>query len=76
MDAWSDAPLNHLASCPHCGQRENPATYNWRQSGGVGRLFVMVENIFPQEAIPSDELLSVLRGDESGMPWSFFYIQD
>ena len=76
MEAWGKDPKNHLASCPHCGHRENPASYNWRQSAGSGRLFVMVENIFPSEAIPSEELLRALQGRDEEAPWRYFYIQD
>jgi DNA-directed RNA polymerase subunit RPC12/RpoP len=74
---WLEQPETFLASCPHCGHRQNPASYNWRQSAGCGRLFLFVENIFPNEAIPSPELLETL--EESGpetTAWGYFYIQD
>lgn len=76
MAAWRNDPANHLAGCPHCGHQENPAGYNWRQSAGCGRLFLLVENIFPSEAIPSEELLRSLRESDAGMEWIYFYIQD
>ena len=74
---WLERPETFLASCPHCGHRQNPASYNWRQSAGSGRLFLLVENIFPNEAIPSPELLRTLEaGDQGSVAWSYFYIQD
>ncbi|MEN8168537.1 MAG: hypothetical protein ABFR65_13810 [Pseudomonadota bacterium] len=77
IDQWLAAPDTFLASCPHCGHQQNPASYNWRQSAGSGRLFLFVENIFPNEAIPSPELLRALEeSDEMGGGWRFFYIQD
>jgi hypothetical protein len=77
VDQWLEAPDTFLASCPHCGHQQNPASYNWRQSAGSGRLFLFVENIFPNEAIPSPELLKSLEeSDKNGVGWSFFYIQD
>ena len=77
LEAWEKDPQSTLASCPHCGHRQNPATYNWRQSAGSGRLFLCVENIFPNEAIPSPELLKALEDTETPTSaWSYFYIQD
>jgi hypothetical protein len=76
IDAWKAAPETFQASCPHCSHKQNPATYNWRQSAGCGRLFLFIENIFPNEAIPSPELLTALASCEAHVPWRFFYIQD
>jgi hypothetical protein len=63
------------ASCPHCGRLQDPATYDFRQSAGCGRLFLFIENIFPQEAIPTAALLAHLW-ETSGQAWLYFYIQD
>jgi len=77
IERWRRQPEGFLAGCPHCGHRQNPLSYNWRQSAGFGRLFLYVENIFPNEAIPSPELLRNLEeGEHDCMPWSYFYIQD
>ncbi|MBT3044922.1 MAG: hypothetical protein KME67_18850 [Candidatus Thiodiazotropha sp. (ex Codakia orbicularis)] len=61
--------------CPHCGHRQDPFTYDFRQSAGCGRLFLFVENIFPQEAIPSPTLLTALELACIGHPWRYFYQQ-
>ena len=77
IEQWKVAAETFRASCPHCGHQQNPSTYNWRQSAGSGRLFLFIENIFPNEAIPSPELLSTLASsDTKEIPWSFFYIQN
>ena len=77
IEAWREQPKSFLATCPHCGHRQNPLRFNWRQSAGCGRLFLFVENIFPNEAIPSPELLKALEeGKQDCEPWSYFYIQD
>lgn len=77
MEKWDAAPKTFQVTCPHCGQRQNPVSYNWRQSAGSGRLFLFVENIFPNEAIPSPELMKSLQtSDTSNTAWDYFYIQD
>lgn len=76
MDRWNEVRPGWLAPCPHCGHRQDPATYDWRQSAGCGRLFLCVENIFPQEAIPAPALLSKLAGVSDQRPWRYFYQQE
>jgi DNA-directed RNA polymerase subunit RPC12/RpoP len=75
-ETWQRQAANRLAACPHCGHRQDPATYDFRQSGGCGRLFLSVENIFPQEAIPSPELMRHLREGSGNQAWRYFYLQD
>ncbi len=65
----------YQAPCPHCGRLQDPMTYDFRQSAGCGRLFLCVENIFPQEAIPAPALLTHLRRVTS-QAWHYFYQQD
>ncbi len=77
IEQWKQAPESFQASCPHCGHHQNPSSYNWRQSAGCGRLFLFIENIFPNEAIPTPELIKALESSHvQGIPWGFFYIQD
>ncbi len=72
---WQQQP-DWLASCPHCGHRQDPATYDFRQSAGFGRLFLCVEQIFPHEAIPSPSLLTHLQQASGGTSWHFFFVQE
>ncbi|MCG8487158.1 MAG: hypothetical protein MI756_06785 [Chromatiales bacterium] len=74
----SDWPIEprQLAECPHCGHHQDPASYDFKQSAGFGRFLLKIENIFPQEAIPSPRLLEVLQQASNGAPWHHFYQQD
>ncbi|WP_316366485.1 hypothetical protein [Candidatus Thiodiazotropha sp. CDECU1] len=76
MRDWKQNPLHFQATCPHCQHQQNPVSYNWRQSAGCGCYMLLVENIFPQEAIPSAELLRELQTTTAKQPWHYFYIQD
>jgi hypothetical protein len=76
FEAWQAHGDGWQAVCPHCGERQDPASYDFRQSAGCGRLFLFVENIFPQEAIPSSSLLEALKSTSKGNPWRHFYQQD
>jgi hypothetical protein len=76
FETWQAQKQGWQAVCPHCGEHQDPAHYDFRQSAGCGRLFLLVENIFPQEAIPSPELLEALKKASSNQPWHHFYLQD
>jgi DNA-directed RNA polymerase subunit RPC12/RpoP len=76
FEAWRQEPPGWQAACPYCGHRQDPATYDFRQSAGCGCLFLLVENIFPQEAIPSPALLNRLQATTDNRPWRYFYLQD
>lgn len=76
LDDWRERLAGRLVTCPHCGHQQDPATYDFRQTAGWGRLFLFIENIFPQEAIPSPELLDGLATASGGEPWHHFYQQD
>lgn len=77
LDLWRKDPDGYQTTCPHCGSKHSPVKFNWRQTAGVGRIFFYVENIFPSEAIPSEDLLQALRDcDPSAQAWNYFYIQD
>jgi DNA-directed RNA polymerase subunit RPC12/RpoP len=76
FQSWQGSTDNHMARCPHCGYQQDPVTYDFRQSAGCGRLFLIVENIFPQEAIPTPALLDTLKHVSKGNDWRYFYQQD
>lgn len=75
FENWRLEGPGYQAPCPHCGRLQDPATYDFRQSAGCGCLFLRVENIFPQEAIPAPALLTHLRQTTS-QAWIYFYQQD
>jgi len=62
-------------TCPSCRETRPPWLWDWKQQGGFGRFFVLIEEVFPGEATPSHALLDVLTR-ASGMGWRHFYVQD
>ncbi|MET0091597.1 MAG: hypothetical protein ABW068_16540 [Candidatus Thiodiazotropha sp.] len=74
--SWERESTGWLAKCPHCGQTQDPATYDFRQTAGCGRLFLFIDNIFPQEAIPTAGLLDHLQAVSENQPWHYFFQQD
>jgi hypothetical protein len=73
---WSEKEAGWTFSCPHCHQHQDPAKLDFRQSAGCGRFFLSIENIFPQEAIPSPSLLKTLQQESEMQPWCYFYQQE
>ncbi|MEJ2462993.1 MAG: hypothetical protein P8098_15390 [Candidatus Thiodiazotropha sp.] len=76
VEHWLTAAPGWWATCPHCGHAQDPATYDFRQTAGCGRLFLFIENIFPQEAVPSPTLLDNLSAVSEATPWHYFYQQE
>jgi hypothetical protein len=76
FETWRLEAPGWQASCPHCGHLQDPATYDFRHSAGCGSLFLLVENIFPQEAIPSPKLLLQLQATSGNQPWLYFFVQE
>lgn len=59
-------------SCPDCDFSGETSDLNWRHSAGVASCFIEVNNIFPNEAVPSDELMSALQ-KVTNSEWDYFY---
>ena len=47
---------------------------NWRKSAGFARQFIEIFNVYPNEAVPADALLSALQ-QASGVTWKYFYVR-
>ena len=71
-DRSDHAPVLH---CPHCATTTPAWRWNWRQHGGFGRSFVLVEEVFPGEGAPLPSLLNALHDLDVG-DWRHFYVQD
>ena len=69
--AWHPEPL----PCPACATVSPVCTWDWKETGGCARLSLSVEEVFPGEASPTDNLMQVLEG-VARTPWRHFYIQD
>ncbi|MGB5734829.1 MAG: hypothetical protein WBM40_10340 [Thiohalocapsa sp.] len=65
-------PILH---CPHCTKSAPGWRWNWRQHGGFGRSFILVEEVFPGEGAPLPALLRSLHCLRIG-DWHSFYVQD
>jgi len=71
---WRTGPVPDLV-CEGCGASDAPWDWDWKQQGGFGRLLVIVEEVFPGEAVPAPRLMGLLS-DVSGSDWHHFYVQD
>jgi hypothetical protein len=69
---YVDAQSSYLL-CPHCQQQAPVCAYDWREFGGCARTMVSIVNVYPKEAIPSDNLLNRLA-ELTEDAWRFFYL--
>ncbi len=60
-------------NCPHCGVVTSANKIAWRKSGVVSCVRISLWNIFEGGAVPSDQLLGLLK-QESGIGWVYAYI--
>lgn len=78
---WRDRMIAQLerphpeTTCTACGDTRPPWRWDWKEQGGFGRLFVLVEEVFPGEAVPTPPLIDMLT-DACGFGWRHFYVQD
>ena len=72
IEAWQKDRASYRWTCPACGATSEVASLNWRQGAGFGRFFLEIQNIFPGEAVPGDELLRTLAAS-TDTPWIYFY---
>jgi hypothetical protein len=61
--------------CDACGTASRAHAWRWGRHAGVGRSFVLIEEVFPGEARPLPPLLQALAIIGVG-PWDFSYVQD
>ena len=69
---WERRGAGSLWTCPDCKHEASPWQYNWRRSAGFGRCFIEINDIFPKEAIPQQQLLDKLNS-HYGVSWHYFY---
>lgn len=73
LPSWLADPYSYSITCTRCGQRQRPLDLNWRREAAFGHLFIVVENIFPGEAIPIPAFLAGLH-NTTGVFWQYFYV--
>jgi hypothetical protein len=62
-------------TCPSCDKDNHLADLNWRKQAGAASLFIVINSIFPSEAIPGNELLNALK-NSTDCEWKYFYLQE
>lgn len=72
LAAWQQAGMQARHHCPQCGQSSAVHTWNWREYGGFGRLYLAIWGITEGIAVPADGLLASLA-NISHHPWRYFY---
>ncbi len=73
VNNWQDYRNNQSFACPHCQQGIQLATLNWKEQGGFAATMLIIDNIYPQEAQPTPELLSGLQA-VSLCNWQHFFL--
>lgn len=58
--------------CDKCGKASDTAELNWKHECGFGRCGFTISHIYPHEAVPTEQLLSLLQ-QFSGTPWDYCY---
>jgi hypothetical protein len=71
---WDSAAIPMLI-CGACGSRTHAWEWRWREQAGFGRVFLLIEEVFPSEGTPLPGLLRSLEALGVG-PWLWFYVQD
>jgi len=62
-----------LPHCPQCQNQLDWSDVSWNKTIGMARTAILIHNVFPHEAIPSDELVNTINA-ASGISWRYFYI--
>ncbi len=71
---WEKIPDTLLYSCDGCAVVSHLSEYDWKNTAGCGRFFISLHGIYPQEALPTSNLLQALE-KISDVEWGYFYIQ-
>ena len=72
MTSWT--PEAELLTCPKCGEQTLTEHLNWRNGAGFGRFFIVVNSVYPNEAVPTDKLMSILKSASNEI-WNYFYFE-
>ena len=60
--------------CPSCHRGVTSCELDWRQHAVCGRVLIELRNVFPGEAVPSDQLMQALCA-ETAMEWQYGWAQ-
>ena len=72
IGAWLQDPASAVCVCDKCGEELPPYELSWRHTAGFARMFIDILDIYPQEGVPVQRLLTILE-ESTGIPWIYFY---
>ncbi len=72
IERWETDKSANQYHCPHCANDMSLYDLRWRQQAGFARFFIDVFSIFPQEGIPTENLLGRLQ-KACEQPWIYFF---
>ena len=72
LDDWKREQIESSHECLQCNQNNRLFELNWRHNAAFSRYFIDIYNVYPQEAIPGDELMSELKRS-TGQEWGYFF---
>lgn len=75
MEVYVSGEESNRFSCETCSHSGSPLQLGWRHRAGVARVFIDVYSVYPQEGIPTDQLLALLE-KTTGVLWNYFYTDD
>jgi len=61
-----------LCNCDKCQLQTPYSQLNWKHECGFARCGFMVNHIYPHEAVPTDQLMDLLK-QASGFKWDYSY---
>ncbi len=64
-----------ICTCDKCQQQTPYAELSWKHECGFARCGFTVNHIYPHEAVPTDQLLDLLK-DSSGFEWDYCYVNN
>lgn len=72
LDSWT--PGSMKMTCSKCQYVERVEELNWRHSAGFGAFFIVVHSVYPSEAIPTEQLMMLLKQNSLNQ-WDYFYYE-
>jgi len=72
VEHWGNDLENTQFVCEKCAVHDSIYHLRWREKAGFARLFIDVCNIYPQEGIPTDQLLALLER-VTQQKWCYFF---
>lgn len=70
-----DTTLPAQSACLHCGKAWRVTDTTWRGQAAICQFFIQVTEIYPHEALPTDQLLEALAQCAGGTPWRVIYCE-